>query len=55
MKLFLDMENNFQYGCALENRCHVLITINANDFKNADSSQIEILTPAAFVEKYMNV
>jgi len=52
---FTDMEDSFQYRCALENRCHVLITINDNDFKNADSSQIEILTPTAFVEKYMNV
>ncbi len=44
-----------KYRCALENRCHVLITINDNDFKNADQSQIEILTPSAFVEKYINV
>ena len=41
MKLFLDT--------------NVLITINDNDFKNADQSQIEILTPSAFVEKYINV
>jgi len=32
----------------------VLITINDNDYKNADLSQIEILTPSAFVEKYIN-
>lgn len=44
-----------KYRCALENRCHVLITINDNDFKHADQSQIEILTPSAFVEKYINV
>ena len=52
---FADIEDCFQYRCALENRCHVLITINDNDFKNADQSQIEILTPSAFVEKYINV
>jgi predicted nucleic acid-binding protein len=41
MKLFLDT--------------NVLITINDNDFKNADQSRIEILTPSAFVDKYINV
>ena len=50
MKLFLDT-NVF----ILENRCHVLITINDNDYKNADQSRIEILTPSAFVEKYIIV
>ena len=52
---FTDIEDSFQYRCALENRCHVLITINDNDYKNADQSRIEILTPSAFVEKYINV
>ena len=28
---FTDIEDSFQYRCALENRCHVLITINDND------------------------
>ena len=51
---FTDIEDSFQYRCALENRCHVLITINDNDYKNGDLSQIEILTPSAFVEKYIN-
>ena len=47
------MEDSFQYRCALENLCQVLITINDFDFKNSDSSGIEILTPSAFIEKYM--
>lgn len=51
---FTDIEDSFQYRCALENRCHVLITINENDFNKADQSRIEILTPSAFVEKYIN-
>ena len=50
-----DIEDSFQYRSALENRCQVLITINENDFKNADQSRMAILTPSAFVEKYMNV
>ena len=48
-----DLEDSFQYRCALENRCHVLITINDNDYKKADQSRIEIMTPSAFVEKYL--
>ena len=50
---FSDIEDSFQYQCALENGCDVFVTINVDDFKNADQLQIEILTPAAFVEKYL--
>ena len=50
---FSDIEDSFQYQCAVENGCDVFVTINVDDFKNADQLQIEILTPAAFVEKYL--
>ena len=50
---FSDIEDSFQYQCALENGCDVFVTINVDDFKNADQLQIEILTPAAFVDKYL--
>ena len=50
---FSDIEDSFQYQCALENGCDVFVTINVDDFKNADQLQMEILTPAAFVEKYL--
>jgi predicted nucleic acid-binding protein len=50
---FSDIEDSFQYQCALENGCDVFVTINVDDFKNAGQLQIEILTPAAFVEKYL--
>ena len=50
---FSDIEDSFQYHCALESGCDVFVTINVDDFKNADQLQIEILTPAAFVEKYL--
>ncbi len=50
---FSDIEDSFQYQCALENGCDIFVTINVDDFKNADQLQIEILTPAAFVEKYL--
>ncbi|MBR2101214.1 MAG: type II toxin-antitoxin system VapC family toxin [Prevotella sp.] len=50
---FTDIEDSFQYHCAFENRCDVLITINIKDYENADQSDLEILTPAAFVDKYL--
>ena len=50
---FSDIEDSFQYQCALENGCDVLVTINVDDFKDADQSHIEIITPTTFVEKYL--
>ena len=32
---FIDIEDSFQYRCALENGCDVLVTINIKDYKNA--------------------
>ena len=52
-KTFTDIEDSFQYHCALENDCDVFVTINIKDYKNADQSKMEILTPKAFVEKYL--
>ena len=52
---FTDLEDSLQYQCAQQNRCGTLVTININDYKDADQSRMEILTPSAFVEKYMNV
>lgn len=52
---FTDIEDSFQYEYARRNRCGILITINVDDYKNADQSRIEILTPSAFVGKYMDV
>lgn len=50
---FSDIEDSFQYQCALENGCDVLVTINVEDFKDANQSHIEIITPTTFVEKYL--
>jgi len=53
--VFDDIEDSFQYHCALECNSEVLITINIDDFKRADQRQIEILTPTAFADKYIDV
>lgn len=50
---FDDVEDSFQYQSALQNKCDVFITINLRDFRNADTSKMEVLSPKAFVEKYL--
>lgn len=50
---FIDIEDSFQYQCAVENSCEILITINIDDFRDADQRRMRILTPTQFVEEYM--
>jgi predicted nucleic acid-binding protein len=50
---FDDVEDSLQYQCALQSQCDTLITINLRDYRNADTSKMEILSPTEFVEKYL--
>lgn len=50
---FDDVEDSYQYQCALQNKCDVLITINLKDYRLADTSTMEILLPDTFVSKYL--
>lgn len=50
---FDDVEDSFQYQCAIQNKCDALITINLRDYRGTDMSQMEILSPTEFVEKYL--
>ena len=50
---FTDIEDSFQYHCALQHHCDVLLTINIKDYKNALDSELEVMTPQEFVEKYL--
>lgn len=50
---FDDIEDSFQYQCALQGKCNAFITINIRDYQRADVSKIEILSPSEFVEKYL--
>ncbi|MBR1682406.1 MAG: PIN domain-containing protein [Bacteroidaceae bacterium] len=50
---FTDLEDSFQYRCALENRCDVLLTINLKDYKNVNHPDLRILTPSDFVQQYI--
>lgn len=49
---FVDIEDSFQYQCALQNNCDVLLTINVKDFKNVLDGKLSILTPEEFVKRY---
>ena len=50
---FTDIEDSFQYHCALQHHCDVLLTINIKDYKKASDSELEVMTPQEFVEKYL--
>ena len=50
---FDDVEDSFQYQCAIQNKCDALVTINLRDYRGTDMSQMEILSPTEFVEKYL--
>ncbi len=50
---FDDVEDSFQYQCALQAKCDTFVTINLRDYSNADTSKMEILSPTEFVEKYL--
>ena len=50
---FDDVEDSYQYQCALQNKCDALVTINLKDYRDADSSAIEILSPEAFANEYL--
>ena len=50
---FDDVEDSYQYQCALQNKCDVLVTINLKDYRCADTSTMETLLPDAFVSKYL--
>ncbi len=50
---FEDLEDSFQYQSALQAKCDTLITINLRDYRLADLSTIEILSPTEFVNRYL--
>lgn len=50
---FTDIEDSFQYHCALQHDCDVLLTINIKDYKNVLGQRPEVLTPEEFVERYL--
>ena len=66
MKVFLDtnifleyFERRRQYEAvsqllsAVQNKCDALVTINLKDYRNVDTSAMEILSPETFVSRYL--
>ena len=51
---FSDIEDSFQYQCAIRNQCDYLITININDFLNTSEPLMTVLTPTSFAESVLN-
>ncbi len=50
---FDDIEDSFQYQCALQNKCDVFVTINLKDYSKATALTMEILSPEVFVSRYL--
>ena len=50
---FDDVEDSLQYQSALQAKCDALVSINLHDYRNTDTSNLEILSPTEFVEKYL--
>lgn len=49
---FSDIEDSYQYHCAMEHQCDALVTINIKDYP--ESADIPVLAPQAFVERYLS-
>lgn len=47
---FKDIEDSYQYYCALESGCDILITINTKDFPEEEEG-IEVFSPQDFATK----
>lgn len=52
---FTDLEDSFQYQCAVMSDCEVLLTINYKDFQEvASKGFVKILTPEDFIRQYVH-
>ncbi len=50
---FTDIEDSFQYHCATQHGCDVLITINIKDYKNVLGGKMKVMTPQEFIDTYL--
>jgi len=51
-KDFTDLEDSYQYQCAIKAQCDVLLTINKKDF-TTQSPLTKVLTPKEFIDEYL--
>lgn len=52
-KSFKDLEDAYQYYCAVENECDGIITINAKDFVGKHEEKVSVYSLTGFVDKYI--
>lgn len=50
---FTDIEDSFQYHCAQQHDCDVLLTINVKDYKNVLDEKPKVLSPHEFIENFL--
>ncbi|PSL24302.1 PIN domain-containing protein [Dyadobacter jiangsuensis] len=46
---FRDVEDSFQYQCALKNNCDYLITNNLRDFRSGNNDSLLVMSPLHFL------
>lgn len=49
---FKDIEDSFQYYCAVENDCEYVITINTKDFPQKENG-LKVCNPTEFVDEFI--
>lgn len=52
---FHDLEDSYQYYCAFENGCDIVITINLKHFKGQHNENVTVFSPSEFVKQYIEV
>lgn len=50
---FTDLEDGYQFHCAQQHHCSVIITINTKDFPTQNVERILVLTPEQFVKRFL--
>lgn len=53
-KNFKDLEDSYQLQAALNSKAEYLLTINIKDFKDANTENIQIMSPQEFVDNILN-
>jgi hypothetical protein len=51
--LFDDIEDSFQYQCAIQNKCDAFVTINLKDFNTSVCTNIDVYSPKDFVSIFL--
>lgn len=50
---FKDLEDSYQYYCAIDNYCDLLITFNMKHFAGIHERQISLIAPDKFIDQYI--